>query len=145
MLVLPTGQVLFSDGSSQLWVYTPDGIAPAASRPVINAVTYQGGGAFKLTGKQINGQSAGSSYGDDVATDQNYPIIRLVSSTGNVYYCRTKNWSSTAVGGGSALQTVDFTLKPGMPAGNYSMILTGAGIPAFPLAINITQAQVNGQ
>src|SRR5262249_36396601 len=24
MLVLPTGQVLFSDGSSRLWVYTPD-------------------------------------------------------------------------------------------------------------------------
>ena len=145
MLVLPTGQVLFGDGTRQLWVYTPDtGVVPAA-RPVINGVTYKGGGMFTLTGKQINGQSAGSSYGDDVASDENHPIIRMVSSNGNVYYCRTTNWSSTAVAGGSALQSVDFTLKPGMPAGNYSLILTGAGIPSFPLFINITQAEVNGQ
>jgi len=145
MLVLATGQVLFSDSSRQLWVYTPDpGVVPTA-RPVINNVAYNGSGVFTLTGKQINGQSAGSSYGDDVATDQNYPIVRLVSSTGNVYYCRTTNWSTTAVGGGSTLQTVDFTLKTEMPAGNYSLILTGAGIPSFPLFINITQAEVNGQ
>jgi hypothetical protein len=141
LLVLPTGQVLFSDSSTQLWVYTPDGVSLPSARPVINDVTYRGGGVFTLTGKQINGQSAGSSYGDDVASDQNYPIIRLVSATGNVYYCRTSNWSSTAVGGGDTLQTVDFTLKGGTPAGNYSLILSGAGNASFPLFISISAAQ----
>jgi hypothetical protein len=141
LLVLPTGQVLFSDSSTQLWVYTPDGASLPAARPVINGVNYRGGGVFTLTGRQINGQSAGSSYGDDVASDQNYPIIRLVNAAGGVYYCRTSNWSSTAVGGGDTLQTVDFTLKPGTPAGNYSLILSGAGNASFPLFISISAAQ----
>ena len=82
---------------------------------------------------------------DDVANDENYPIIRMVSSNENVYYCRTTNWSSTAVAGGPLLQSVDFTLNRGMPAGNYSVILTGAGTPSFPSFMNITEAEVNGR
>lgn len=145
MLMLPNGQLLYSDSSSQLWVYTPDGTAPASARPVINSVVYNGGGIFTLTGKQINGQSAGSSYGDDVQTDQNYPIVRFTNSTGNVYYARTSNWSSTNVATGTTLVTTNFTLAPGMPAGIYSAIVSGAGISSAPLIVNITQAQVNGQ
>jgi hypothetical protein len=145
MLVLPTGQVLFSDSSSQLWVYTPDGAPNPSLRPVVNDVTYNGSGLFTLTGKQLNGQSDGSTYGDDVQSDENYPIVRLVNSSGSVYYCRTTNWSSTAVAGGSTLETVNFTLNPAVIAGNYSLIVSGAGISSFPLALNITQAEVNGQ
>lgn len=145
MLVLPTGQVLFSDSSSQLWVYTADGAPNPSLRPVINDVAYGGAGVFTLTGKQLNGQSAGSAYGDDVESDENYPIVRLVNSTGNVYYCRTTNWSSTAVGSDNSPQTVNFTLNPAVAPGNYVLIVSGAGISSFPLPLNITQAQVNGQ
>jgi hypothetical protein len=145
MLTLPNGQVLFSDSSRQLWSFTPDGTAPFASKPVINNIVYNGLGVFTLTGKQLNGQSAGASYGDDVQSDSNFPIVRLVNSTGKVYYCRTTNWSSTGVGTGSLLETVNFTLNPAVTAGNYSLIVSGAGISSFPSAINITQAEVNGQ
>jgi hypothetical protein len=145
MLVLPTGQVLFSDSSPLLWIYTPDGAPSPSWRPILNDVTYNGGGGFTLTGKQLNGQSNGSAYGDDVESDENYPIVRLVNLSGNVYYCRTTNWSSTAVGGGSALQTVNFTLNPAVTAGNYSLIVSGAGISSFPLAMNITEAEVTAQ
>jgi hypothetical protein len=145
MLILPTGQVLFSDSSNQLWIYTPDGSAPAASRPVINQVTYNGAGVFTLTGKQINGQSAGSNYGDDVQTDQNYPIIRLTNSTGQVFYAQTSNWSSVGVASGTTLVTTDFKLNPAMPAGVYALIVSGAGISSAPMFVNITQSQVNGQ
>jgi Galactose oxidase, central domain len=145
MLVLPTGQVLFSNSGSQLWIYTPDGAPNPSLRPVVNDVTYNGGGIFTLTGKQLNGQSGGSAYGDDVESDENYPIVRLVNSTGNVYYCRATNWSSTAVAGGSTPQTVDFTLNPAVTTGNYFLIVSGAGISSFPLAVNITQEEVNGE
>ncbi len=145
MLVLPTGQVLFSNSGSQLWIYTPDGAPNPSLRPALNHVAYNGSGVFTLTGKQLNGQSAGSAYGDDVESDENYPIVRLVNATGNVYYCRTTNWSSTAVAGGSMPQTVDFTLNPAVTAGNYVLIVSGAGISSFPLAVNITQDEVNGQ
>jgi hypothetical protein len=143
MLILPTGQMLFSDASNQVWAYTPDGAPNPALRPVINGVTYNGGGNFTLTGKQLNGQSAGAAYGDDDQMDSNYPIIRMVNSTGNVFYARTTNWSSVGVDGGSTLQTVNFTLNPGLPAGNYSVIVSGAGISSFPLFVNITQDEVN--
>jgi hypothetical protein len=145
MLMLPTGQVLFSDGLEQLWVYTPDGTASPTYRPVTTNVAYNGGGLFTLTGRQLTGQSAGAAYGDDAEMDENYPIVRLVNSTGNTYYCRTTNWSSVGVAGGSALQTVNFTLHPAVTAGDYVLIVSAAGISSFPTAVNITQAEVNGQ
>src|SRR5262249_38425354 len=76
MLVLPTGQVLFNDSSRRLFVFTPAGSANPALRPSITGVTYGGGGVFTLGGKQLNGQSAGSDYGDDVESDENFPIVR---------------------------------------------------------------------
>jgi hypothetical protein len=145
LLMLPNGQVLYSDSSNQLWVYTPDGAAPAALRPVINSVVYNGGGVFTLTGKQLNGQNAGSAYGDDVQTDENYPIVRFTNSTGSVFYARTSNWSSVGVATGATLLTTNFKLNPAMPAGVYAVIVSGAGISSAPLFVNITQAQVNGQ
>ena len=145
MLVTPNGQLLFSDASSQIWVYTPDGAPNPALRPVINKIVYNGGGVFTLTGKQLNGQSAGASYGDDDQMDSNYPIVRMTSSTGTVLYARTTGWSSTGVGGGAAPETVNFTLNPALTPGAYTVVVSGAGISSFPVILNVTQAEVNKQ
>ncbi len=144
MLMLPTGQLLFADGSSQLWVYTSDGTAPSSLQPVTTGVSYSAG-VFTLTGLRLSGQSAGAAYGDDVEMDENYPIVRLENSTGGVYYCRTTNWSSTEVGPGSTPQTVNFTLNAAVTPGNYSLIVSAAGISSAPTPILITQTDVNGQ
>jgi hypothetical protein len=143
MLVLPTGQLLFSDSSAQLWAYTPDGPPSPGLRPVINGVTYNGGGNFTLTGQQLTGQSAGAAYGDDDQMDSNYPIIRMANFSGSVFYARTTNWSSVGVDGGSSPETVNFTLNPGVTPGNYTIVVSGAGISSFPIMINITQAEVD--
>ena len=145
MLVLPTGQLLFSDSSAQLYVYTSDGQPNPTVRPVVNNVAYNGGGVFTLTGQQLNGQNAGSTYGDDVQNDENYPIVRLTNASGHVFYCRTTNWSLTGVGTGTVPETVNFTLNPSVTPGNYTVVVSGAGIASFPVFINITQAEVNGQ
>jgi hypothetical protein len=137
LLMLPTGQVLLVNGYNQLWVYTPDGTPDPQLRPVINQITSNGGGTYTLTGKRITGESAGGSYGDDAESDQNYPVIRLQNKT-NVYYAQTSNWSSTAVGTGSTLIATDFCLKPGTPAGSYSLILSAAGMQSFPVAFKVT-------
>jgi hypothetical protein len=141
MLVLPTGQVLFEDGAD-VWIYTPSGEANSSYEPVTTKVAYDGHGVFTLTGKQLTGQSAGAAYGDDAEMDENYPIIRLVNSAGKVYYCRTTNWSSTGVATGSTLETVNFTLNSTITAGDYSLIVSAAGISSAPTSINITQAEV---
>lgn len=149
MLTLPTGQVMFTDGSSQPWVYTPDGSASPALKPVVNNITYIGSGLFTLTGKQLNGQSAGAAYGDDDQMDTNYPLVRLTATdgSGKVYYAKTTNWSSVAVGGGlTAPQTVNFTLNPALTTpGNYALAVGGAGIASLPVFVNITQAEINKQ
>ena len=143
MLVLPTGQILVSNSTRTLWIYTPDGLPDPAVRPVINAVTYAGG-VFTLTGKQLNGQSSGSSYGDDAENDENYPIVRLRDSLGNVFYAKSTNWNNVGVATGAAPESVDFTLKQGMTPGNYSLVVVGAGVASFPIFINITAAQIAG-
>ncbi len=145
MLVLPTGQVLFSDNGRQLWVYTPDGPVNPALRPVISQATYNGAGNFTLVGQQLNGQGAGSAYGDDVQSDENYPIVRLVNSSGTIYYSRTTNWSSVGVGVGSGSETVNFRLNSALTPGNYSLVVSGAGMSSFPISIHISQSEVLAQ
>lgn len=136
MLMLPTGQLLLTNGYNQLWVYTPDGPVNPAMRPVINQIINNGGGSFTLGGQQLNGQSAGSGYGDDAESDENYPIIRLTNtSTGTVYYTRSTNWSHTNVGPGP--ETVDFKVPAGVSSGRYSVIAVGAGIASFPVFTSI--------
>jgi hypothetical protein len=144
MLVLPTGEVLFADGSAQLWIYTPDG-APAPSwLPVVENVKYRGAGVFTLRGKRLNGTSAGSAYGDDAESDENYPIVRLEDGSRHVFYARTTNWSSTAIGTGVSSETVDFTLKAGMKPGTYMMVVSGAGISSKPECVRITAEEIKG-
>jgi hypothetical protein len=144
MLVLPTGQLLFSDSSNQLYVYTADGSAPASLRPAITNVHYTGDGVFTLTGTKLNGQSAGASYGDDDQMNENYPIVRLQDpATGNVYYCRTTNWSSVGVGGNQP-ETVDFTLPSAVTPGSYELTVVGAGIASQAVQIRITADELAG-
>ncbi len=143
MLILPTGQLLFSDFSSQLWVYTSSGTPNPSLRPVITDVRYRDDGRFRLTGFQLNGQSAGAAYGDDDQMDANYPIIRMVNSSGNVFYARTSDWSKIAVGD-AGRETVEFTLNPGVTPGDYALIVSGAGISSFPTFIHITEREVKG-
>ncbi len=146
MLILPTGQLLFSDSSAQLWIYTSDGAPNPALRPVINKIAYNGGGVFTMTGQQLNGHSAGAAYGDDDQMDSSYPIIRMVApATGKVYYARSTNWSAVSVASGSTPETVNFTLNPGVTPGNYLVYVSGAGISSLPTVVNITSAEVNKQ
>jgi hypothetical protein len=143
LLVLPNGQVLFDDSDTQLWAYTPVTQAAPQYRPVVNNVAYNGGGVFTLTGTQLNGPSSGSSYGDDVESDENYPIVRLTRvGTGDVHYARTFNWSNTGVATGSTPETVNFTLPAGMLPGRYSLVESGAGVSSAPIFITITGFEV---
>jgi hypothetical protein len=101
---------------------------------------------FTLWGQQLNGQSAGSNYGDDVESDQNYPIVRLQHTSGRVFYARTTNWSTTQVATGVFRQTVDFTLPADLTEpGPYKASVSGAGILSVAAPVlNITAAQIAG-
>ena len=92
------------------------------------------GNNYTLTGTQLNGLSAGASYGDDAEMDTNYPIIEFKSTAGQVYFARTFNWSSTGVATGSTPVTTDFSLPASMPYGTYSLTVIANGISSSPLS-----------
>jgi uncharacterized repeat protein (TIGR03803 family) len=94
MLVLPTGQVLFTDGSSDVEIYTPSGTPNQASRPTIKANSYPptitlGATGYSISGTQFNGLSQGAMYGDDAQMATNYPLVQITDAKGNVFYART--------------------------------------------------------
>ena len=78
MMLLPTGQVLFSASSSNVQVYTPDGGPQDAWRPTISSVTPHGvifTDYILVQGTQLNGLSQANIYGDDC-----YPATNSSSS-----------------------------------------------------------------
>ena len=98
---------------------------PAAQGAINVVLGSAGSNSYTVIGRQLNGASAGSSYGDDVESDENYPIVSLTARDGSVFYATTSNWSNTDVGKKGA-QTVDFTLHDGMPADKYRLVVSGA-------------------
>jgi hypothetical protein len=89
---------------------------------------------------RLNGMDAGAAYGDDAEMDENYPIVRLTNGAGIVYYATTSNWSNLGVATGNAVETVTFTLPSTVPAGRYSLVVSGAGVDSFPVALNVSYA-----
>jgi hypothetical protein len=143
MLMLPTGQMMFTYGTGDVWIYSPDGNAPAKSRPLPQSVHYDGAGVFTLTGKRLTGISAGSSYGDDAESDENYPIVSLADGSGTVRYARTYDWDNTGVQQKKP-STVKFTLAQGTPAGSHAVTVSGAGVRSDAVCITLTAAEVAG-
>ena len=128
MLVLPNGQVLFTDGvSDQVWVYSENLPTPASAKPIISSITSDGAGTYVLSGTGLNGPSEGATFGDDAQMNENYPIVWLQNSAGQVFYAATGGWSYTGVGEGTA-DTVDFTLPSTLPNGTYTLFESGAGV-----------------
>lgn len=137
MVVLPTGQVLLADEQGALQVFNEDpSTGPQdAWRPTISNIVSNGDGTYTLTGTQLNGISEGANYGDDNESASNYPILQFTDGSGNIFYARTYNWSSTGVATGSTPVTTQFTL----PAGHTSLsdftsiVVIANGIPSNPV------------
>ncbi len=138
MLALPNGQVLFNDGSSQMEVYTAGGTPKPAWAPSISALsstTLAAGGTYALSGTQLAGLDQGAAYGDDVQDNTNFPLVRITNiATGVVTYARTSNWTSVSVAPGTRSST-QFTLPPGTPAGNSTLVVVANGIASRPVTV----------
>jgi hypothetical protein len=132
LLILPSGEVLFTHGTRQLQIYTPVGTADPSWRPTIASVADNGDGTFTVTGTQLNGISEGAAYGDDAEMSSNYPIVRLVDADGNVFYARTFGWGVGVATGDTPVST-QFTLPAGIPAGTYSLSVVANGIASDPV------------
>jgi len=133
MLDLPDGTVLFSDGN-QSYIYIPDGVPLPAGKPTILNISPNFDGSYHLTGTGLNGISQGASYGDDAQMDSNYPLIRVTTGNGNVYYARTYNWSSTGVQTGTNIVSTEFKMPDALAGGGtFSLVVVANGIASDPV------------
>jgi hypothetical protein len=139
-MLLPTGQVLFANGSSNIQVYTPTGGPDPMWKPNITAVptTLLRGRTYTLSGRQINGLSQAVAYGDDAASATNYPIVRLRNAaTGHVFYCRTMNHSTLGVNTGTVVHTTQFWVPAGAELGASDITVIANGIASDPVRVNV--------
>jgi hypothetical protein len=143
MLELPNGQILFSDISQNLQVWTPAGTYREAWRPTIHHVreSLAAGGTYRVSGTQFNGLTEGAGYGDDQQMATNYPLVRIVNSaTGHVFYCRTHDHSTMGVATGKAVVSTHFDVPADIETGASKLYVVANGIPSRGVPITIDAA-----
>jgi hypothetical protein len=142
LLILPTGQIMFTDFSTTVEVLTPAGTYESAWQPTITSLSathlHPGELGVKLTGTQLNGLSQGSAYGDDFQDATNYPLVRITNNaTEHVFYCRTHNHSTMGVATGSQSVTTEFDVPADTELGESELVVVANGIPSSPASVKI--------
>jgi hypothetical protein len=141
MLVLPTGQVLFTDGTRDVEIYTAAGTFQSAWRPTLSSFPSQvssGSTNNSISGTQLNGLSQGAAYGDDAQAATNYPLVRITNNaTHHVFYCRTHNHSTMGVATGSAIVSTQFDVPSTIESGLSTLEVVANGIPSTAVTITV--------
>jgi hypothetical protein len=140
-LLVPNGQVLFSNQSSNVTIYTPDGTPDPSWKPVISSVLafMALGHHYALTGKQFNGLSQACVYGDDATMATNYPVVRLQQGA-TVIYCRTAHHSTMGVATGNETVSTVLSIPSSVAPGSYDLVVVANGIPSDPVPVTIAAA-----
>jgi hypothetical protein len=139
MVILPTGQVLFSNQGPTLQVYTPAGKACSTCIPTIATVAStltHGSKNNKMTGTLFNGVSQGAAYGDDNQSNTNFPIVRITDSNGAVVYCKTHGWLG-GVATGSKIVSTQFDIPESIAIGAATIEVVANGIPSAAASVTI--------
>jgi len=150
MLDLPDGNVLVSVSqtgglTNQYYFYTPGSGPIPQGKPVINSITPLSCTNYQITGKLFNGISEGAAYGDDWQMSTNWPLVRLTSAGGNVWYAKTSNWNRIgAVYTDSLEDTANFQL-PSIPGGTYSLVVVVNGFASSPTLFSTFGTTISAQ
>ncbi len=141
MLVLPTGQILFTDFSNDVELYTSNGSPYPGTAPsalfATAVTTLTRGVTITLFGFKFNGASQANAYGDDFQDATNYPLVRITNkSTGHVFYCRTHDHSTMAVGyQGPAYTHVDLPANLETGASTLEVVANGIASQKYQIVV----------
>jgi len=139
MLVLPTGQVFWTDGSTNVEIYTAAGTYNPAWAPVIKKAptSITPGSSYEIAGTLFNGTTQGAFYGDDAQMATNYPLLQIINTaSGHVFYARTYDHSSMAVANPAEVLT-HFEVPANVETGPSSLVVVADGIPSAPVAVTV--------
>ncbi len=148
MVILPTGQILLTDLTLDIEIYTPpagyrhdwaaiiDNIQGANRQG--NTYILNSGQTYKITGIRFNGMTQGAAYGSGAEQSAtNYPLVRItIAATGHVFYCRTHDHSSMAVASQSHVST-SFDIPSTIETGAAKLEVVTNGIPSSPQSIEV--------
>jgi hypothetical protein len=139
LMILPTGQNMFTDFSGLVEIYTPASGNISGTAPIITSypstVTH-GVTNYVLRGKQLNGLTQNNAYGDDYQGDTNYPLI-YVTNGNQVYWFFTHNDTTHSIAKGVAM-TTHFDVPSTVPPGNYTLYVVANGVKSTGVAITVT-------
>jgi len=139
-LVLPTGELLFSDFSTDLEVFSSKGTYNQAWQPTITSVpaTITHGKTYVVKGTQFNGLSQGAAYGDDFQDATNFPLVRITNiATDHVFYARTHSFSTMGVATGSQPVSASFDVPADIETGASSLEVVANGIPSAAASVTV--------
>jgi hypothetical protein len=141
MLVLPTGQILFTKGSTAVVVYTAAGIPQVEWEPVVTSAPgtlLLGSYNNLISGRQFNGLSQGAAYGDDAQMATNYPLVRITNNaTGHIRYVKTHDHSTMGVATGSATVSTNADPITNVETGTSTLQVVANGIASNGVTVQV--------
>jgi hypothetical protein len=141
LLVLPTGEILETDGTKDVEIYEPSDTTHNSSwEPVINSAPsiVSRSQSYTITGVRFNGMSQASMYGDEGQDATNYPLVRIRNlATNHVFYCRTHDHSSMAVASNEVVST-HFDVPSTAETGPGELEVVANGIASAPVGVFVT-------
>ncbi|HVC31461.1 MAG TPA: hypothetical protein VND24_09765 [Steroidobacteraceae bacterium] len=140
-LVLPTGQILLTDFSNDIEIYTPAGGPKPEWSPVVlfTPPVLAPGHTYPLAGIRLSGMSQGAAYGDDAQAATHFRIVRITNlKTGHVFYGRTHDFSSVAVASHDIAWT-RFDVPADQEPGPSTLEVVASGIASEPVTVLITE------
>jgi hypothetical protein len=140
LLLVATGEVLFSNGTKNIQVYEPGGVPDPVWMPTITSspasVTHSK--TFTLHGRQLNGLSQAVSYGDDAQMATNYPLVHIRNNaSGHLFACRTHSHSTMGVNTGTVIHSTQFDVPAGIQLGASMLTVIANGIASHSVAVNV--------
>ena len=138
MLVLPTGQILLTDFSNDIEIYTPVGKPRPDWRPVVvfTPLVLAPGQSYSLAGIRLSGMSQGAAYGDDVQTNTNFPLVRIKNlKTGDVFYSRSYDFPVAVAS--DRISWTHFVVPVDQEPGLSTLQVVASGIASRPVLVMV--------
>jgi hypothetical protein len=136
LLVLPTGELLIAGSELYSAAGKPDPAWAPSVTQYPHSVTR--GSTYKISGTQFNGLSQAESFGDELETATNYPLVRITNKASHhVFYAKTHDHSTMAVATGSAIVSTNFDVPAGAETGASSLEVVANGIPSKKVNLTV--------
>jgi hypothetical protein len=140
LLVLPSGQILEFDGTTDVELYTPKAAVSQASYAPYDIqvpAKIAHGKTYVVTGKLINGVTQGAQEGDDFQMATNFPLVRITNvKTGHVFFGRTFDFSSMAIANADPA-TAKFEVPADQELGASLLQVVANGITSVPVKVTV--------